>query len=76
MTQQLDVVEVYNRIREEHSILLPQFLPELPPELANHFEIAPAIVTFSLDVPPKPCFEIRQALSLDIPDTEANYDPF
>jgi hypothetical protein len=62
-TQQLEVVKVYDCIWEQSSRVLPQFLPELQPELADNFVIEPAIATFDLDVPLKPCLEIRQALS-------------
>lgn len=60
-TQQLEVVKVHDYIRENWDQLLPQFLPELPPEIADNFVIEPAIATFDLDIPPMPCFAIRQA---------------
>lgn len=75
-TQQLEVAKVHDCIREDWDRLLPQFVPALPPEIADNFAIEPAIATFDLDVPMRPGLEIRQALSLDIPGTDVNTHPF
>lgn len=61
-TQQLKFVKVYDCIWEQSSRVLPQFLPDLPPEIADNFVIEPSIETFELNIPRIPCFEIRQAL--------------
>lgn len=75
-TQQLEVVKVYDCIREDWDMVRPRFLPELSPEIVDNFVIEPSIATFDRDVLLRPCFEIRQALELDAPNVEANYDPF
>lgn len=64
VTQQIDIVKVHDHIFDDWKRVLSQFLPELPFEIADNFEIEPKTAILDLPVPPKPCLEIRLALSL------------